>query len=140
MKRLAVLLVCAVSLSCNAAIETAVSTETYVVDKAGSSGVVGFIVSKIEFRSDLTRVYGSLVGRPHTSARIDSMILELPSGSSYSWTDIDGVDAKRYFQWEDTPEIEVEIDFPVMKPQDKIVIKVYGPNGESIWSINKTAK
>lgn len=140
MKKIIVLLICAVSLSCNAAIWAADSPENYMVDKAGSAGVVGFIVSEIEFRSDLTRIYGSLVGRPHTSARIDSMILELPSGSTYKWTDIDGVDANRYFQWEDSPEIEVEIDFPAMKPQDKIVIKAYGPKGESIWPINKTAK
>jgi len=140
MKKIMVLLICAVSLSCNAAVEAADSPDSYIVDKAGSSGVVGFIVSKIEFRSDLTRIYGSLVGRPHTSARIDSMTLELSSGSSHKWTDIDGIDAKRYFQWEDSPEIEVEIDFPVMKPQDKIVIKAYGPKGESIWPINKTAK
>ena len=79
------------------------------------SGAVGFRITKVEFRDDLTRVYGELIGKPHTAARIDEITLTIAPGKSYGWTDIDGIDANRYFQWEDEGRIAVEIDFPAMK-------------------------
>ena len=50
-------------------------------------------------------------------------------------TDIDGVDMKRYFQWEDENYIEVEIDFPPMKKSRTMTVSVVGPNGNSLWII-----
>lgn len=74
-------------------------------------------VDSISLRPDLARVYGKLIGTPHTSDRVDSAVIE--SGKKrYKATDIDGIDFKRYFQWEDEGVILVEIDFPPMKKAD----------------------
>lgn len=71
---------------------------------------VSCAIDSIDRREDLTRVYCTFAGQPHTSDRIDSVTLvtvtrRLPA------TDIDGVDFKRYFQWEDDGNIRLEIDF-----------------------------
>ncbi len=81
---------------------------------AGTSEPVEFAVDSIDFRKDLTRVYGRLIGKPHTSNRIDDATLLTPAGA-YEATDIDGVDFRRYFQWEDDGVILLEIDFPRSK-------------------------
>lgn len=83
----------------------------YVSAPAGPAEPIAFTVDSIDFRKDLTRVYGKLTGTPHTSNRIDDAMLYTPSGVSEA-IDIDGVDFRRYFQWEDEGEISVEIDFP----------------------------
>ncbi len=102
---------------------------------SAASGPLGFAVSKIEFRPDLTRIYGRLIGCPHTSGRIDALTVSLPGGKTMASTDIDGVDMKRYFQWEDENYIEVEIDFPPMKKPQTMTVSVVGPNGNSRWII-----
>lgn len=72
-------------------------------------------VDSIDFRSDVTRIYANLIGRPHTSQKINAITLK--SGMrSFPATDIDGVDFKRWFQWEDDGIIPIEIDFDVMEP------------------------
>ncbi len=100
-----------------------------------SSGSIKMMVDSIDYRSDLTRVYGTLIGRPHTSNRIDG-IVAVQGETTFDATDLDGVDMKRWFQWEDDGIINIEIDFPVMKP-GSVVMKVSGPKGESIWIANK---
>lgn len=77
-------------------------------------------IDSVEWRSDLTRVYCRIVGMPHTSDRIDGVTLT--SGTrTFSAYDIDGVDFRRYFQWEDEGSINLEIDFPaVPKPHGRI--------------------
>ncbi len=102
-------------------------------------GSIGLRVTNVEYRKDLTRVYAEIIGIPHTAARIDSMTLILPSGKSLSWTDIDGIDANRYFQWEDNGRISIEIDFPPVKQPSSFKIKASGPKGEYLWKI-KTVK
>ncbi|MBD5252939.1 MAG: hypothetical protein HDS51_01755 [Barnesiella sp.] len=86
----------------------------YVSAPAGASEPIAFTVDSIDFRKDLTRVYGRLTGAPHTSNRIDDATLYTPAGA-FEATDIDGVDFRRYFQWEDDGEIAIEIDFPRVK-------------------------
>ena len=107
---------------------------------AKTLGSIGLRISKIEYRKDLTRIYGEIMGRPHTAARIDEMSIKLSSGQTLLWTDIDGFDAKRYFQWEDDGRIRIEIDFPPMKPQSIFTIKASGPKGEFLWTIKKLKK
>jgi hypothetical protein len=70
-------------------------------------------VDSVDYRSDLTRVYGKLIGKPHTSQRIDSISLAV-DGSTFRAADIDGVDFRRWFQWEEAGTIAVEIDFEAM--------------------------
>lgn len=67
-------------------------------------------IDSIDRRSDLTRIYCTLAGRPHTSDRIDGVTL-VTRRSHLPATDIDGVDFRRYFQWEDDGVIALEIDF-----------------------------
>ena len=96
--------------------------------------VLAVTVDSIDFRTDLTRVYGKLVGRPHTSHRVDEATL-LTGKSSFKADDIDGVDFKRYFQWEDEGEILIEIDFPKMKRFNAAQLIVVTPRGESVTSV-----
>lgn len=104
--------------------------------KVKSTGQLVLLADSIDFRPELTRLYGRLSGVPHTSGRIDVILI---SGSSLkehlTATDIDGVDFKRWFQWEDDGIIPVEIDFPKMKPSDVYLIQVEGPKGESQWKL-----
>ncbi len=83
--------------------------------KSHSDDVLTFQVDSIDFRKDLTRVYGKVIGRPHTSHRIDGVTLNINNQALVS-ADIDGVDFKRYFQWEDDGFILLEIDFPATRP------------------------
>lgn len=74
-------------------------------------------------RDGVTRISCTLIGSPHTSSRIDSCTL-IVDGEACGSLDIDGVDFQRYFQWEESGQIPVEIDFPrrtAFKPEDKIV-------------------
>lgn len=100
--------------------------------------VLAVTVDSIDFRTDLTRVYGKLVGRPHTSHRVDEATL-LTGKTSFKADDIDGVDFKRYFQWEDEGEILIEIDFPKMKRFNAAQLILVTPRGESVTSV-KTRK
>lgn len=83
--------------------------------KSHSDDVLTFQVDSIDFRKELTRVYGKVIGRPHTSHRIDGVTLNINNQALVS-DDIDGVDFKRYFQWEDDGFILLEIDFPATRP------------------------
>ncbi len=64
------------------------------------------VANRMAYRSALTRLYGRRVGRPHTSCRVDAVSLRAGKGV-YTATDINGVDFKRWFQWEDDGEIPV---------------------------------
>lgn len=98
-----------------------------------SSGVLTLECDSVDFRPDLVRVYGRLVGTPHTSHRIDSLSVEYPVKKAS--TDIDGVDMKRWFQWEDEGELPVEIDFPPMKKSARMDINAVTPRGVAGWRI-----
>lgn len=92
---------------------------------------ITFVADSVDYRSDLTRLYGRVVGRPHTSHRIDGVSITV-GGQEYESTDIDGVDFKRYFQWEDDGEIPLEIDFPAIKtPTRKFVVEFNTVRGNS---------
>lgn len=82
----------------------------YRSEPAAADQPVEFTVDSIDFRKSLTRVYGRLTGRPHTSGRIDGATLVTDRGSLTA-TDIDGVDFERYYQFEDDGTIPLEIDF-----------------------------
>lgn len=104
---------------------------------ADCSGSIGFIADSIEYRADVTRLYGKIKGRPHTANRIDTLYGTFGK-IKYSSTDIDGVDMKRYFQWENSGLIPVEIDFPVVRTQTSFVLTLDGPRGESTRNIRSS--
>lgn len=102
---------------------------------ASATSPIRFSVTKVEYRKDLTRVYGRLIGKPHTAARIDEISITLKNGKTLKATDIDGIDLKRWFQWEDEGVVEVEIDFPPMKKQKGFTITATTPRGDSVWTV-----
>ncbi|MDE6171169.1 MAG: hypothetical protein K2L91_07755 [Duncaniella sp.] len=97
-------------------------------------------VDSIDYRKEVTRVYGRLTGRPHTSGRIDGATLD-----GIQCSDMEGVDFNRYFQWEEDGQIPVELDFPPVKTKKNVnkaggIIELYTPRGKSQISFNKTPK
>lgn len=92
---------------------------------------IDFAVDSIMYRDDVTRIYGKFKGHPHTSWRIDEATL---SGTGI--VDIDGVDLKRWFQWEDDGIIPVELDFPPHL-KGEMLLQISGPKGEGNWLIKK---
>lgn len=72
---------------------------------------INIIPDKVAKTDDGIRVSVCLIGIPHTSQRIDSVDLKVDK-KIYPATDIDGVDFKRYFQFEDEGVITIEVDFP----------------------------
>ncbi|MCM1333236.1 MAG: hypothetical protein NC248_11590 [Bacteroides sp.] len=76
---------------------------------------INLVIDSIDFRSDLTRVYARMIGMPHTSQKIERVEMRVPAGR-FEATDIDGVDFKRWFQWEEDGVVAVEIDFKAMEP------------------------
>ncbi|MCM1076767.1 MAG: hypothetical protein NC411_05355 [Bacteroides sp.] len=105
-----------------------------------SDDILTFVVDSIDYRQDLTRVYGKLKGRPHTSNRVDEVqYIGSGTGSVAVSKDIDGVDFRRYFQWEDDGLIPVEIDFPAMKPDAGVQLLFKTAYGQSTTTVKKTA-
>ena len=72
-------------------------------------------IDSIMCRDDLSRVYCRALGRPHTSNRIDGVLLN----GKIAATDIDPIYFERAFQFEDEGEITLEIDFPALKNKPK---------------------
>lgn len=60
----------------------------------------------------VTRITVRLTSLPNTASRVDSVSLYTCDGRKFSALDIDGIDFKRYFQWEETGQINVDVDFP----------------------------
>lgn len=75
-----------------------------------------FQPTSVVYKQDdgIIRLKGNLVGRPHTSNRIDGATLTI-NKIDYQAIDIDGIDFKRYFQWDDEGLIPLEIDFKLSK-------------------------
>ncbi|MDE5687392.1 MAG: hypothetical protein K2I18_02045 [Paramuribaculum sp.] len=116
-----------------------VNAKTVRMFSTSCTGPLTMVCDSIDYRADLTRVYGRLTGRPHTSNRIDGIVL-VSGGKTFVSTDIDGVDLKRWFQWEDEGAIPVEIDFAPMSPCREAVVKAAGPRGESQWKLRAINK
>lgn len=89
-------------------------------------------------RDGTTRIRCDVLGYPHTSQRIDKVLLK-HKGKTNEAIDIDGVDFNRYFQWEDDGVITMEIDFPRQKflePSDSLIFQTLnGPIGTTLGKI-----
>ncbi len=133
MKLLASLIALILSMPVFAA-KTVVAFETIT-----PSPILTLSVDSIDFRSDLTRLYGKLIGLPHSSHRVDAAAM-LSGKAVLQSDDIDGVDFKRYFQWEDEGVIPIEIDFPAVKKFSAATVELDTPRGKSITRIKKSSK
>ncbi len=118
---------------------SALKADTFSDYKSASDNILSFGVDSIDYRDDLTRIYGKIIGRPHTSNRIDYVKL-IGAGMTAGTTDIDGVDFKRYFQWEDDGTIPIEIDFPALKPTDELQIIFTTSKGSSTTTVKKIVR
>lgn len=105
--------------------------------ESSSDNTLMFKVDSIDYRKDLTRVYGKVTGRPHTSNRIDEVKL-IGNGGVLVSDDIDGVDFRRYFQWEDDGQIPLEIDFPATKPSRQVQFLFTTAHGQSTTTAIQT--
>ncbi|MDE6556506.1 MAG: hypothetical protein K2K55_06030 [Duncaniella sp.] len=127
-------------LACLAAICIALPVEAKVERRFASTPVTSegetFHVDSIDFRADLTRVYGKLMGTPHTSGKIDVVELET-GGKKMVADDIDGIDFGRYYQYEDEGVIELEVDFPAMKSFQGAVIIFSSPRTQQKTRITR---
>ncbi|MCF0213440.1 MAG: hypothetical protein HUK13_03185 [Muribaculaceae bacterium] len=104
----------ALAVNACAGIDHAYTTGKAIVENDTTNnkkGAFNVTVKSVDFRKDLLRVTCVLQGRPNTSQRIDGVRLYVSGKKYYEATDIDGVDLKRYFQWEEDGKITVEIDF-----------------------------
>jgi hypothetical protein len=106
---------------CANAIETRVAS-------AESSQAMSIVVDSVAFRDDVTRVYCSVLGHPHTSNRIDEATLSI-GGIEMPCIDVDGIDMKRYFQWEETGAIQLELDFDATRPHCQFSISLMTVKG-----------
>lgn len=89
------------------------------------------VVDSVMWRSDVTRVYCRALGQPHTSHRIDSVAMLLPSVvAPVMAADIDPIYFRRGFQWEDDGVILLEIDFKAMNPARRFTLSFATPYGE----------
>lgn len=72
---------------------------------------INIIPDNVKKTDDGIRISLCLIGIPHTSQRIDSIDLKVGE-RQYPANDIDGVEFKKYFQFEDEGVITIEVDFP----------------------------
>lgn len=103
-----------------------------------ANGDMSLIVDSVDFRKDLVRVYGKLIGKPHTSNRIEE--ISVCSGNQLkklNATDIEGIDFKRWFQWEDDGAISLEIDFPAFNSRGLLEFRVKSAKGDCVWNVSK---
>ena len=132
MKRLVAAFVAVVmAITAQAGIARAYETSTaFAADSVAAEHAFDVTVKSADFRKGLVRITCDIKGRPNTSHRIDAVAL-MPSGKiSHPASDIDGVEFKHYFQWEDNGVITIEIDFPVtyhyLRRFDLVFDTVYG--------------
>lgn len=123
-------------------VATAVAQAPYVVNTKKNKSDMRVELDSVDFRTDLTRVYGRLIGRPHTAQRIDYVTLRTP-GVVLAAQEIDGVDLERYFQWEDDGVIPVEIDFAPSTRSNTVeleMLTVYGTVKSQPTPLNKKGR
>lgn len=96
-------------------------------------------MDSIVLTDEYTRLFGKLSGLPHTSCRIDEIELKGCSTESAVSNDIDGIDYRRWFQWEDDGTIPLEIDFPPsVILSDTFMIEAKTPRGMVQWKYSHT--
>lgn len=140
MKRFGLLVSAALAMAATVAAQTAVVRD---LSTEGTDGRIALHADSVMFRGDVTRVYATLTGQPHTSARIDAVKLTGADGTTLEATDIDGVDFLRWFQWEDDGRVTVEVDFdPAAAPATMpwaLEIVARNPAPAGTWTVKANA-
>lgn len=90
---------------------------------------VEYIGMQVKPDEGLTRLQLKLIGKAHTAGRIDSVYVFGADSVGVVATDIDGVDFGRWFQWEDEPVIDIELDLPGTAYGGGETLTFYGPHG-----------
>lgn len=109
-------------------IASAINLEAKVIRSIKATIVPDNIVKidSVDYRATLTRVYARIVGRPHTSMKIDSITHA---------KDIDGIDFKRWFQFEEEGIATIEIDFDSKNYRKGFIFNIVSSKGEIKCSI-----
>lgn len=134
MKNILAALLTAIALATAAPAGAVVKTGWRVTNASAAlkTSAYGLTVKKIDYRKDLTRVYCTISGQPNTSSRITAITF-----GGKKATDIDGVDFDRYFQFEDSGSIDLEIDFPPMKPLGRATLVFVTKSGTFTYTIRR---
>ncbi|MDE7154507.1 MAG: hypothetical protein K2O00_08745 [Muribaculaceae bacterium] len=125
MRKILSLLVAAMMLMLN----LSCSAQTAVTKRQPHPVTIDVLAISNDNSDGVTRMTVRLTSLPNTSSRVDSVTLVAPGGSRFLATDIDGIDFKRYFQWEDDGKVTVDVDFPRQTKTDggKVIFHtVYG--------------
>ena len=85
-------------------------------------------IDSIDYRKDLTRLYGKLIERPHGTIKIESV-----TGA----TDIDGLDFGRWAIYDEKGIIQIEIDFGAKKHNAPFEFIIKTDKGELKYKIIK---
>lgn len=93
----------------------------------------GFEVDSIDFRPDLTRIYGKISGTPHIAINVKQIVLSTDGHNAFTPTDTDGLELDKYFQFEEMPTFNVEFDFEPMTPSNIIKIVFLTANGSLMY-------
>ncbi len=133
---LALLMIVAVAAVCQAKVVKGFRTVPAVAAAPARDDAKGGLVLRIDsidFRKDLTRVYCHVAGKPHPAHRIDAVTLTAGTRAMGA-TDIDGIELKQYFQFEDDGTIALEIDFPATATARKGSVTIVTPQGALTYS------
>ena len=86
-------------------------------------------VDSIDFRDDLTRLYGRFTGTPHVAIKVMEAVLTTDSECRLAATDSDGFELDRYFQFEEIPSFNIELDFAATRPAQVIDLTLITAKG-----------
>lgn len=86
------------------------------------------VIDSVDYRKDLTRVYGKLMGRKYAPIKIISISRA---------TDIDGLDFNRWSQLEDNGRLPIEIDFPPLSYKKGFNFVIHTASGNFTCKISK---
>ncbi len=136
----AILLSVAVASACTTILARGNVSRGFETEARENKTGITLVVDSIDCRSDLTRIYGSIKGQPNTAQRIDSLSLVAPAVKIMQVDDIDGIDMRRWFQWDETGVIQLEIDFAALKKlPSTMVMRAVTPKGPVVWTITPHA-
>lgn len=91
-------------------------------------------VDSVVFTNEYTRIYGQLYGKPHTSCKIEDITINAGK-NNYQAYDVEGFDLKRWFQWEDSGIIPIELDFSPMKAIDNFTLTFNSSRQIMTWNV-----
>lgn len=140
MKRLFIFILFCISISAVHAIKPyRITKKNYLTSSVNLKYECRVAVDSVVFTDEYTRLYGKLYGKPHTSCKIEDITICVEK-TNYQASDVEGFDLKRWFQWEDSGIIPIEIDFSPMKATDNFTLTFSSSRQIMTWSVTNKNK